>query len=259
MSLHPRFPKPSRWTTPAAMLVLPLLCLTLPDRAQAGERKEAAKEAPKAVHEKGRLALLVTDPQNDFLSESGKAYGLFADNLRELGTVDNLERLFKAAKRSNVPVFVSPHFYFPHDAEWKYPGALQQQLLDLGVFRRADPIDSRGFSGSGADFLGRYKPYIHDGKTVVAGPHKIFGPEASDLLLQLRARGIDTVVLGGLAANLCTESHLRALAENGFRVYVVKDAVAAPGADAYKAALVNYGFIANGVLSTTEAVELLGR
>jgi nicotinamidase-related amidase len=47
--------------------------------------------------------------------------------------------------------------------------------------------------------------------------------------------------------------------ENGFRVYVVKDAVAAPGADAYQAALVNFGMIANGVLTTREASDALRR
>jgi nicotinamidase-related amidase len=219
----------------------------------------APRKPPHSPMDRDRTALVITDPQNDFLAESGIAYGLFADNLRELGTIDNLERLFRAAKKGGIQVFVSPHFYFPHDSGWRSPGALQSQLLSLGVFRRADPIDSRGFEGSGADFLARYKPYILDGKTIVTGPHKLFGPESNDLLFQLRSRGIDTVVLGGLAANLCTDSHLRALAEAGFKVLVVKDAVGAPGADAYKAALVNYGLIANGVLSTEEATALLDR
>lgn len=209
--------------------------------------------------ERGRSALVVTDPQNDFLDPAGKAYGLFADNLRALDTVENLERLFRAARKGGTPVFVSPHFYFPYDGEWKHPGALQKQLWDLGIFRRADPVDSRGLEGSGADFLARYKPFILDGRTVVTSPHKVYGPESNDLLLQLRSRGIDTVVLAGLAANLCVDSHLRALVENGFRVLVVKDAVGAPGAEAYQAALVNYGLIANAVLTTEEAVQLLAR
>ena len=217
----------------------------------------APKKPGSQSFDRGRTALVITDPQNDFLADNGVAHALFADNLKQLGTIDNIEKLLRAAKKGGHLVFVSPHFYFPHDAEWKAPGALQAQLLSLGVFRRADPIDARTFPGSGADFLERYKPLILDGKTVVTSPHKIYGPESNDLLLQLRSRGIDTVVLGGLAANLCTDSHMRALAEAGFRVYVVKDAVGAPGADAYQAALVNFGFVANGVLSTDEAVAAL--
>jgi nicotinamidase-related amidase len=209
---------------------------------------------PKPAIDRARTAVVVTDPQNDFLNEKGIAYGLFADNLREVGTIDNIDRLFKAAKKANVQVMVSPHSNAPSDAEWKHAGALTRQLLQLGVFAR---VPGKPFEGSGADFLARYKGVINDGRTVVTSPHKVFGPDSNDLLLQLRSRDIDTVILGGLAANLCTDSHLRQLVENGFRVFVVKDAVGAPGADAYRAALVNYGFIASGVLTTDEAVALL--
>jgi hypothetical protein len=63
-----------------------------------------------------------------------------------------------------------------------------------------------GFEGSGADWLARYKPYIEDGKTVVTSPHKVYGPETNDLVLQLRKRGIDRVILAGLVGYLSTDS-----------------------------------------------------
>ena len=207
----------------------------------------------------GRTALVVTDPQNDFLDEKGVAYALFADNIKALHTIDNIEKLFKSAKSRDIPVFVSPHGYFAHDHRWNAPGALQKQLLDLKVFARKDAVYAEGLAHSGADFLDRYKPYILDGKTVVTSPHKVYGPDSNDLLLQLRSNGIDTVILAGLAANLCTDSHLRGLVENGFKVVVVKDAVAAPGEEAYQAALVNYGLIANAVVTTDQAIKLFRR
>ena len=46
------------------------------------------------------------------------------------------------------------------------------------------------------------------------------------LVLQLRKRGIDNVILAGMSANLCVESHSRELLEQGFDVTVVKDATA---------------------------------
>jgi len=240
-------------------LNLALLC-TLPFAFAMTSGPAAAADAPTAFAlSAGHTALVVTDPQNDFLDTRGKAYGLFADNLKELNAIDNMERLFKMAKQAGLPVFVSPHGYFPTDHAWRDPGALQKQLLELGIFGRSDAVYASDLKDSGADFLARYKPYILDGKTVVTSPHKVYGPHSNDLVLQLRSRGIDTVVLAGLAANLCTDSHLRELVENGFRVAVVKDAVGAPGADAYKAALVNYGFIANAVWTTDEAVKAMGR
>ena len=59
-----------------------------------------------------------------------------------------------------------------------------------------------------------------------------------------------------MSANLCTESHMRELMEQGFEVAVVSDATAAAivgEGDGYKAALVNFRFIANTVWTTEEA------
>jgi len=98
---------------------------------------------------------------------------------------------------------------------------------------------------------------------VVASPHKVYGPENNDLVLQLRKRGIGRVILGGMSANLCVEAHLRELLEQGFEVIVVKDATAAAVTpdlgDGYAAAVTNFGFIANEVVTTEEAVEAINQ
>lgn len=206
-------------------------------------------------------ALLVTDPQNDFLSPEGVTWGVVGESVVENGTVDNIEALFKAAKGSGIPVFVSPHYYYPHDHGWKFEGTLEKLMHDIKMFDRKDPLSLEGFEGSGADWLERYKPFIEDGETIVVNPHKVYGPETNDLVLQLRKRKIDTVILAGMSANLCVESHLRELLEQGFEVIVVKDATAAAKTpelgDGYAAATTNFDFLANGVLSTTEAVEAM--
>ena len=209
--------------------------------------------------DKQRTAVLITDPQNDFLHEDGKLYGLLKDSLKKLDTIDNIEELMKTAKKTGVALAVDPLVYTALDGNWVNSGALQKQLLEMKALHRKSQSNQADFEGSGADFFARYEPYIHDGKTIIAAPHKMYGPESNDLIYQLRNRGIDTVVLGGMVANLCVDSHMRALMENGFKVYVVKDAVGAPGEDAYKAALVNYSMIANGVLTTAEATRALRR
>jgi len=95
------------------------------------------------------------------------------------------------------------------------------------MFDRRGALNLEGFEGSGADWLERYKPFIEDGQTIVASPHKVYGPETNDLVLQLRKRGIDSVILAGISANLCVESHMRGLLEQGFEVTAVKDGTAA--------------------------------
>lgn len=207
-----------------------------------------------------RTALVVTDPQNDFLSPKGVTWGVVGESVTEHNTVDNIESLFKAAKRNGLPVFVSPHYYYPADHGWKFEGALEKLMHKIGMFDRKGALSLEGFTGSGADWLARYKPYIEDGKTVVASPHKVYGPETNDLVLQLRKRGVDQVLLAGMSANLCTESHLRELLEQGFEVAVVRDATAAakiPEGDGYAAALTNFRYMANAVITTRDAVVLM--
>ncbi len=206
----------------------------------------------------GRTALLITDPQNDFLSPEGVTWGVVGKSVTDNNTVENIESLFKAAKANNMPVFISPHYYYPTDHSWQFEGALEKLMHNIGMFDRKGALTTEGFKGSGPDWLERYKPYINDGATVVSNPHKVYGPETNDLVLQLRKRGIDKVILGGMSANLCTESHMRELMEQGFEVAVVSDATAAAQVeegDGYEAALVNFRFIANTVWDTKEAVQ----
>ena len=206
-------------------------------------------------------ALVITDPQNDFLSPDGVTWAMVGKSVTENNTVENIGALFEAAKRAELEVFISPHYYYPADHGWKFEGTLEKAMHDINMFDRPDPLSLDGFEGSGADWLERYKPYIQDGKTVVVSPHKVYGPETNDLALQLRKRGIDKVILGGMSANLCTESHLRELLEQGFEVAVVRDATAAAVTpelgDGYAAALTNFGFMANAVVTTEEAVAAI--
>jgi nicotinamidase-related amidase len=208
-------------------------------------------------------AVVVIDPQNDFLSENGATWQLVGQSVTENNTIDNIESLFKTAKKNGFEVFISPHYYYPTDHGWKFGGTVEKMMHQINMFGRDNALSLEGFRGSGADWLERYKPYIEDGKTIVASPHKVYGPENNDLALQLRKRGIDKVILAGMSANLCVEAHLRELLEQGFEVAVVKDATAGARhpelGDGYNSALVNFGYMANDVLSTEEAVTAMNK
>lgn len=212
---------------------------------------------PGMVLEAGRTAIVITDPQNDFLSPAGVAWGVVGESVTENGTVDNIHALFETARDLNVPVFVSPHYYYPHDHQWKFEGALESLMHSINMFDRKDQLSCDHFDESGPDWLEQYKPFIAGDNVVVTSPHKIYGPESNDLVLQLRKRGIEKIVLAGMSANLCTESHMRELIEQGFEVTVVQDATAGaktPAGDAHKVAVANYHYIASAVVTTEEAV-----
>ncbi|NJB70121.1 nicotinamidase-related amidase [Saonia flava] len=210
----------------------------------------------------GTTAIVITDPQNDFLSPKGVTWGVIGESVTKNNTVENLETLFKLAEANNIKVFISPHYYYKHDHRWKFEGALEKLMHDISMFDRDDQISAKGFEGSGADFLDQYKKYINKNFVTVVGPHKVFGPEQNDLSLQLRKQKIDKVILAGMSGNLCVESHLRELLENGFEVAVVGDATASaivPGYDGNAAAQTNYRFLSSHVYTTQELKKELNK
>ena len=108
----------------------------------------------------GDTALVLTDPQNDFLSPAGVAWELVGTSVQENSTVEHIEQLLVAAKDNDVPVFVSPHYYFPYDHQWQFGGTLEEKMHEIGMFDRPGPLQLQGFTGSGADWLEQYKPYL---------------------------------------------------------------------------------------------------
>ena len=207
-------------------------------------------------------AIVITDPQNDFLSPDGVAWGAVGESVKENNTVENLETIFKIADKYNIKVFISPHYYYEHDHKWGFGGTLEVMMHNIKMFDREDQYSSNGLKNSGADFLDRYKKYIKKDNVTVVGPHKVFGPEQNDLSLQLRKQKIDKVILAGMSGNLCVEAHMRELIEDGFEVAVVGDATASaklPGLDGNQAAQTNFRMISSHVFSTQELVNKLDK
>lgn len=252
------------------VLITAVVAMTTGSPAQAAEASRAAtaKTPPlnDGLPEPGfkitstDTAIVITDPQNDFLSPDGVTWGVVGKSITDNGTVENLEALFKTADETGMPVFVSPHYYFEHDHKWRFEGTLETLMHKIGMFDRKHALDLNGFESSGADWLNQYKPYINNGRTVVTSPHKVYGPDSNDLVLQLRKAGINKVILAGMSSNLCTESHMRALIENGFEVMVVTDATAGAITEhynGYAASLTNFRMIASKVDNTENTVKAI--
>ena len=257
-------------------------------------------------------AILVTDPQNDFLfgpegcdpnpathpppgtnleavNHCGAAWFLVGKSVQENKTRKHIEDLMRVAKRRGILLVISPHWYYPHDRTGAEHDTLIENFMNgVGMFATGTAPSTRFEvpEGSGADFLERYKPYVtgersgaRGKQTVIANPHKVYAPRQNDVSLQMRKRGIRKVILAGMSANLCTESHLRELLEDGFEVAVARDATAAADitgigafpdtpqgtedearfANGYRAAMTNFMFTANLVETTANIVKRLRR
>jgi nicotinamidase-related amidase len=117
--------------------------------------------------EKGKTALVVTDPQRDFLSEDGVVWEVVGPSVKENDTVEHLRQLLSAAHDAGIPVFISPHYYYPQDKKWNFGGALEKMMHAVGMFDREGALTTNGFSGSGADWHEPLKSLIDRDDVIV--------------------------------------------------------------------------------------------
>ncbi len=159
-------------------------------------------------------ALIVVDPQNDFLPGGSLAV---ADGNRIFEPINRVAPLFPyvVATRDWHP---PDHAYFqaqggpwPHHCLQGTPGAEFSPLL---AREHIDDIVSKGTDRD------------TDGYSGFAG---------TDLAERLRARGIRRVFVCGLATDYCVKATAIEAVQHGFETYVVEDAIAAvnvqPGDD----------------------------
>ena len=194
-----------------------------------------------------KTAIFITDPQNDFLSEGGAAWPLVGEEVIKDKVVEHQIALVAAAKEVGIPVFYSPHTYTEMDyANWTLLNPIDQIMFDIDMFHQGT---------WGHDF---HPDLVPNDMTVVMNPHKgLSNFHAGDAKMQLRQYGIQTLIMAGMSANLCVESHLRDAIENGFEVIVIADATAGAGPHAKNAALINFEFIANEVTVTDDIISRL--
>lgn len=216
---------------------------------------------PEMELQKDRTALVLVDIQNDFLTDGGKYNVLIAELMKKNNVNDKLETLLKTSKDNGIPVFMSPHYFFPHDHHGHHGhthlGPMEDLALNGGVVARRSALNFEGVQGSGADVPDRFRKYIEDENTTVTSRHVSYAP-TNDLVLLLRRRGIEKVIMAGPVANLCLEDHMRNLIQNGFEVAMVRDAVAAAANEegsGYDAAMINWRFMANAVWSADDTVR----
>jgi len=194
-----------------------------------------------------KTALFITDPQNDFLSEGGAAWELVGEQVVADKVVEHQVQLREAANKVGIPIFYSPHMYTEMDYKnWKSLNAIDKLMFDIDMFHEGT---------WGHDF---HPDLMPDDNTIVMNPHKgLSNFWAGDAVIQLREYGIETLILTGMSANLCVESHTRDAIENGFDVIIIADATAGAGPLAKKAALINYEFIAHEVTTTDDIIKRL--
>ena len=190
-------------------------------------------------------ALLIVDPQNDFMSEQSPIWPLVGPSITENHMVEHLTQLIDAAEKNKMFVFYSPHMYTKNDIkDWRSLNGIDKIMFEQKMFIEGT---------NGHDYLPALRPSKN---TIILSPHKgLSNFWSGDIAIQMRQRGIKTIIIAGMAANMCVDAHSRDAVENGFDLIVVADAVAAAGKLANEAALTNYEFLAHEVLTTKQVLD----
>jgi nicotinamidase-related amidase len=88
----------------------------------------------------------------------------------------------------------------------------------------------------------------------VVDNQKLSGLAGSDLADRLQARGIDTLLVTGVATNLTVEQTARQATDLGFTVHVVNDCVAAADEGVHQASLANLELTTAGCVDAARAL-----
>jgi ureidoacrylate peracid hydrolase len=186
-------------------------------------------------------AVLVVDVQNDFCADQG-VFGKTGNDLSMVqAMVPTLSHLIDGAREAGVPVIFIQAIY---DPVYLPPVWYERN-------RRLDFEVPRCLSGSwGADF---YEVAPEAGETVVV-KHRYSAFVGTELDLILRSRGIQSVIMTGVATNICVESTARDAFMRNYYVVLVDDAAATYRQQHHEGTLSN---ITLGFGVVTRASEIL--
>jgi nicotinamidase-related amidase len=169
-----------------------------------------------------KAAIVLIEPQNDFLSPGGTMYAHIKDQLAKRDVIGHLQTLLEGA-RGKVKIFYVPF----HPFEKGFP-ELKAGGPGCGGLRGIE-MEMEADWGTGAWLKGTPGPEIVDalrpkpGDIVVEGKKTLDAFHSTALDYLLRANEIEYVAFAGFHTNWCVESSARSAYDKGYRVIVISD------------------------------------
>jgi biuret amidohydrolase len=188
-----------------------------------------------------RAAVLALHWQVNVIKPEGFFGGMLAEPVARSGVVDRAVRFHEAA---GIPVFFT-RFTIPEG---------EGELVRNTGFMRAVGDAQEAFRPDAPGT--RLIPEMADGAQAVDN-QKLSGLAGNDLAAQLRAQGVDTLFVTGVATNLTVEQTARHGTDLGFTVYAVSDCVTAADDAVHAASLANLELATAGCLTAAEVVARL--
>lgn len=173
--------------------------------------------------EASKTAIVLIEPQYDFLKPGGTMYQYIKEQLAERKVIENLQSLLEGARNKGVKIFYVPFHPFEEGfPELKKGGPACEGLRGLEMDMKAD-------WGTGAWLKGTPGPKIIEeltpkkGDILVEGKLTLDAFHSTAIDYLLRANQIEWVAFTGFHTNWCVESSARSAYDKGYRVIVVAD------------------------------------
>lgn len=189
----------------------------------------------------GQTALLVIDIQNDFCAKGGYLNRVYNHDVSFAQPIaDNINALVATARAAGVAIIWIRSHYDP-----KY-------LANASITKRRD--EGCCLEGTwGADFFS-VRPQQGD---LIITKHSFSGFHATVLHDELQQRGIKTLILTGVATNVCVDSTLREGYSNGYDIVLAEDCVDSNDKVGHLGTLSTVRTIIGSVLNSHQIAQLL--
>ncbi|HXJ17740.1 MAG TPA: isochorismatase family cysteine hydrolase [Candidatus Polarisedimenticolia bacterium] len=188
-----------------------------------------------------RTALINVDMQNCFVHGSPIAAP------EGLVILERVNRLAAACRKAGILVIHASI-------------VVRRDGSNLGVLAEFSPPVREGILNKGSESAALHKGLIVDPHDILLEKPRFGAFHGTDLELILRKRGIDTVIISGVATNVCCETTAREAAVRDFHVFFLSDGTAtaamgdASAEELQKATCATLGFLFAQVLTVDEMI-----
>ena len=199
-------------------------------------------------------ALIVVDMQNEFCVEGGM-FGREGYDIRPVqAMVPRLVNFIDRAREVGLTVIYSQDTYSSENNWYLSDVWLEQARRKRKGSYTEYPVCQR--NSWGADFYDGIKPLPGE---VVVDKHRFSVFADTDLDLILRSKGIRTLIMSGIATNVCVEGTARDGFMKDYYIVFLKDCTATLSEEMHNSTLKNIELFFGEVVDSTDVIRCWGK
>jgi nicotinamidase-related amidase len=165
-----------------------------------------------------------------------------------LAVQDRINRVAAACRAAGIVVVHTSHVLRPDGS-------------NIGVLGEIAPIVKKGIINKGSESAALHQGLLIDPRDILLEKPRFGAFHGTDLELILRSRGIESVIVTGIATNVCCETTAREAVVRDFRVFFLSDGTTTfdmgdvSAAELKRATYATLGFLFAQVLTVDEMIR----